>query len=73
MGKAQGLAYLIGQSGLSAALDDMCKSLLQFYYFMSKGIDAQDIEEAQEKLVDMNSKMKNLRGEVTLAYKKILP
>lgn len=78
MGKAQGLAYLIGQKQLSAVLDNMCKSLLQFYYFVSEELPKVEIDDAHEKLAlaktkldSINSDMKDLRNEVTNAYSNI--
>lgn len=78
MGKAQGLAYLIGQTQLSAVLDNMCKSLLEFYYFVSEELPNVDIDEAHEKLAQakrklesINKNMEELRGEVTNAYSNI--
>ena len=78
MGKAQGLAYLIGQKQLSAVLDSMCKSVLQFYYFVSEELPNVEIEDAHEKLAIAKTKldsiyndMKTLRVEVTNAYSNI--
>ncbi|RBW67178.1 hypothetical protein DS893_00355 [Vibrionales bacterium C3R12] len=76
--KAQGLAYLIGQEQLSTALDEVCKFLLQFYYFVSEkladsGVDemAAMFEEAREKLEFLNKSINVARNEVTVTYSKI--
>lgn len=78
MNRAKGLAFLIGQSDLSVALENMCESLLEFYYFAVDDIPSvevdtalEKVEEASERLSNVNKSMKKLRLKVFESYSKI--
>ena len=78
MTRAKGLAFLIGQKSLSEALENMCESLLDFYYLVSgdlpsAGIDGvqEKLTEASERLKTLNECMKELRLKVSDSYSNI--
>jgi hypothetical protein len=78
MTRAKGLAFLIGQNSLGVVLENMCESLLEFYYLSSDDIPSVEIDELEEKLTEasemlkiMNKLMEELRLKVSDSYSNI--
>ena len=73
MGKAQGLSYLIGLNDLTTIIDKICKSLLNFYYYVTANLDNFDQDFANKQLHEINNLMQDLRNEISKAYKIVSP
>lgn len=71
MTRAKSLTHLIDQKALSVALDNMCESLLEFYYFASDDIPNIKIDRVEENLIKALEKLRTLNKDMKALHSKV--